>query len=110
MNEILTCIINAMDQCPKSARFMEQLLANMSKEFEKHGGPRMPSYEEEKKYILGTCPKLPEGKSYFNIVQILLIKIQICLFSHFMAMFVFKNPLLKWSLLFKGGICSSEAN
>ena len=58
---MLTCIIGAMDQCPKTAVYMEEILEKMSAKSNEQGGPDMPTYAESRKYILESCPKLPEG-------------------------------------------------
>lgn len=60
MREMLTCIIGAMDQCPKTAVYMEEILEKMSAKSNEQGGPDMPTYAESRKYILESCPKLPE--------------------------------------------------
>ena len=63
MNDLLTCIIGVTDECPKTAKFMEEMLMKMSEIQKQQGGPAMPSYAESKKYIMESCPSLPEGRS-----------------------------------------------
>lgn len=59
MHEMLTCILDAMDECPNTAKYMEQMLEKMSEMQQQKGGPAMPSYSESKKYIMESCPGLP---------------------------------------------------
>lgn len=59
MHEMLTCILDAMDECPKTAKYMEEMLEKMSTMQQEEGAPRMPSYAESKKYIMESCPSLP---------------------------------------------------
>ena len=61
MHEMLTCILDAMDECPNTAKYMEQMLEKMSEMQQQKGGPAMPSYSESKKYIMESCPGLPNG-------------------------------------------------
>ena len=61
MHAMLTCIMEAMDECPKTAQYMEDMLEKMSTMQQDQGGPPMPSYTESKKYIMESCPGLPNG-------------------------------------------------
>lgn len=68
MNDMITCILNAMDQCPSTAAYMETMLEKWSDVNQKQqpGAPDMPTFAESKAYILDTCPSLPED---FNSKQ-----------------------------------------
>ena len=62
MHDMLTCIMGAMDECPKTAQYMEEMLMKMSEIQKQQGGPMMPSFADSKKYIIESCPSLPEGR------------------------------------------------
>ena len=61
MHDMLSCILGVTDECPKTAQYMEDMLEKMSEMLEQQGGPAMPSYAESKKYIMESCPSLPQG-------------------------------------------------
>lgn len=60
MNEMISCVLNAVDQCPSTAAFMEKQLEKMSEKSAEAGGPPMPSFAETKSYVIDVCPTLPD--------------------------------------------------
>ena len=61
MRDLLNCISDLEEECPKTAQFMEKKLKEMYEELGKQEGMDMPLFYESKEYIMESCPRLPSG-------------------------------------------------
>ena len=62
MREVMMCIFETKEQCPKTANQMELMVKDMIETQKGLQPGYFPTYEDVKSYIKHRCSSVPDGK------------------------------------------------